>query len=349
MDHPPWFKISLLAGIQLEIKMTKIYPDGVPEIRVISVNEDYVSKIQLNDLVLKLRNQAELLIGNEMCFDLIEMAREFGEQFIKTGKTSFHTEMILRQQERDRLALDQQSILMQKNEELLMKQRRAEMEELEKKIHEELKAKLKINEKGKFFNSNSSEYFKFDPPIFADGVQICKVEFPVDQKIKSKWSFGQIYKVQSSKEHNFDLLIVPLTHPFLQTFGGRRQLDVLLKNLKGHPLKENENVLRYFGGSIDKENLQMFLLREHSAEASVTLEIVIEQAGALGISRITEYLKQICSGLIHLHSSGLAHRSLDLNCILLDNKRNIKVVDYLVQKSLSNLGKEHGIVFENYL
>ena len=142
MDHPPWFKISLLAGIQLEIKMTKIYPDGVPEIRVISVNEDYVSKIQLNDLVLKLRNQAELLIGNEMCFDLIEMAREFGEQFIKTGKTSFHTEMILRQQERDRLALDQQSILMQKNEELLMKQRRAEMEELEKKIHEELKAKL---------------------------------------------------------------------------------------------------------------------------------------------------------------------------------------------------------------
>lgn len=328
--------------------MTKVYPDGIPEIKL-SSKDDSLSKEKLAELTVKLKSQAESLVGNEMCFDLIEVAREFSEQLAKKGKTSFHSEMLLRQEERDKRAMDQQAILLQKNEEILQKQRKIEMEELEKKIREELKEKLQIqqqpSENARGVSSN--EYFSFENgPIVVDGIEVNNIESFTN--LSRPWTFGKILSVQSSENVKFDLKIVPLTHPFLQTFGGRRQLEMLLKNIKNHPVNFNENVSRCFGGSIDKENDRMLLLCESSSETFVTIENVLEQAGSLSIDRVIDYLKQICTGLVHLHSAGLTHRCLNLNCIILDGKRNVKIIDYLVHRNLSDLAKEHGIVFENF-
>lgn len=56
--------------------MTKLYPDGLPELKLKSIDE-CVNEDELKDLNLKLKNKAELLKGNEMCFDLIEIVREY--------------------------------------------------------------------------------------------------------------------------------------------------------------------------------------------------------------------------------------------------------------------------------
>ena len=320
--------------------MTKIYPDGVPEIKVQCPND--FSPIELEQ---KLKKEAESLIGNEMCFDLIEIAREYCESQQRRGKTSFHSEMLKRQEERDKKASDLQAIELQKCEEARQKVKKAEMEELEKKIREELKEKLVlVNENSDFKKKSNSLFFEFETAISVDEQEIKSVKVIGNE---SNWNFGKSLQV-SSENLEFKLKIVNLSHPFLQTFGGRRQLEILLKNIKNHPLKGNENVSRCFGGTIDKENNEMYILNEKLHFNNVTLECIVEQAGSLAIGRVLEYLKQICEGLSHLHSSGLTHRSLNLNCLSVDVKRCLKIEDYLIHKCLSDLAREHGINFENH-
>lgn len=317
--------------------MTKLYPDGVPEIKVQCSD----SEVSVSELEQKLKKEAESLIGNEMCFDLIEIAREYCEVRQKKGKTSFHSEMLKRQEERDKKASDLHAIELQKCEEQLRKAKKAEMEALEKKIREELKEKLVVSNDEKSSSFYSGNRFEFEYPIN----EISSVQSLGNEPIN--WTFGKCFRVNSDSQE-FLLKIVNLSHPFLQTFGGRRQLEMLLKNLKNHPIDKNENVLRCFGGSVDKENNEMYILCEYFKNDSITLDTIVEQAGSLAIGRVLEYLGQICRGLAHLHSSGLSHRNLNLECMLVDPNRKLKVTDYLIFKSLSDLSREHDINFENY-
>lgn len=321
--------------------MTKLYPDGVPEIKVQCSDPEFSAK----ELEQKLKTGAEGLVGSEMCFDLIELAREHCENRQKKGKASFHSEMLKRQEERDKKASDLQAIEMQKCEEQLKKAKKAEMEELEKKIQDELKEKLVVvtskNKESSAGSSGSRLEFEFESPIN----EISSVQSLGNEPIN--WIFGKCLSVNCDSRE-FSLKIVNLSHPFLQTFGGRRQLELLLKNLKNHPIKRNENVLTCFGGSVDKENNEMYLLSEKCDNYCVSLEKIVEQAGSLAIGRVLEYLKQICGGLAHLHASGLTHRNLNLECLLVDPKRNLKVTDYLLFKCLSDLSRDHEIIFGNY-
>ena len=322
--------------------MTNLYPDGVPEIKVQCTDPEGSVK----ELEQKLKKEAESLVGNEMCFDLIELAREYCEIRQKKGKTSFHSDMLKRQEEKDKQASDLQAIELKRFEEQLKKAKKAEMEELEKKIREELKEKLALSEAKEKSGPSSSFYsgihFEFESPIN----EISSVQSLGNEPIN--WTFGKGLRVNSSESQEFLLKIVSLSHPFLQTFGGRRQLEILLKNLRNHLIEEHEDVSRCFGGSVDKQSNEMYILCEKRDFDSVTLDSIVEQAGSLAVGRVLEYLKQICGGLAHLHTSGLTHRNLNLECLLVDSKRKLKVTDYLVFKCLSDLSREHEIVFENY-
>ena len=344
--------------------MTKVYPDGVPEIKLsIAFNSNNlinVSKEQLNELEMKLIKEARSLVGNEMCFDLIESAREYCDRLVKKGKVSFHTEMLKTKEEKDKEAMDIQANQLQKDEEIMLKQRKAELEELEKRIRDELKEKLVLNnqtiddiynEKQRSisplnFNQQIGTDFAFDPAIaIDDGIEVKSVSVLMNQS-----NHYNKFKVKTDEGKVFDLKIIPLSHPFLQTFGGRRQLEVLLKQLKNHPIKGHENVLRCFGGSIDKLNNRLFLLYEEDETTNCVANFtyILEQSGGLSLQRTIEYLKQICSGLIHLHSAGITHRSLDLNSLNLFSGRKLKIEDYLVRKCLLDLSREHGIQFDGY-
>ena len=174
--------------------MTKVYPDGVPEIKLsIAFNSNNlinVSKEQLNELEMKLIKEARSLVGNEMCFDLIESAREYCDRLVKKGKVSFHTEMLKTKEEKDKEAMDIQANQLQKDEEIMLKQRKAELEELEKRIRDELKEKLVLNnqtiddiynEKQRSisplnFNQQIGTDFAFDPAIVIDdGIEVKSV------------------------------------------------------------------------------------------------------------------------------------------------------------------------------
>lgn len=332
--------------------MTKIYPDGIPEIKITSKPSDdsFVSKEKLNELEMKLIKEANGLIGNEMCFDLIEIAREYCDNVAKKGKVSFHTEMLKTKEEKDKEAMDNQAIKLQKDEEKMFKLRKAELEELEKRIHDELKDKLVLNVDGMelkhiSYDRIESGTFTFDPPIAIDD----GFEVKVVTATPGNTSNGSKFKVKCD-DFLFDLKIIPLNHPFLQSFGGRRPLEILLKQLKNHPIKNNENITRCFGGSIDKVNNQMFLLYESenaNDSSEYSLEFILEQAGALKMQKVIEHLRQICLGLIHLHSFGITHRSLDLSSLIIKNKR-IKIEDYLIRKCFADLSRDNGIKFDGY-
>ena len=94
----------------------------------------------------------------------------------------------------------------------------------------------------------------------------------------------------------------------------------------------------------------MILLYEpFNTDISVSsLEGILDHAGSLAMIRIIEYLKGICEGLKHLHANGLTHSSLDLDCVLIDEKRNVRICDYLIERCLNDLSREHGISFENW-
>lgn len=96
MDHPPCFKINLTNGLSVEVRMSKNYPDELPELRIHRLGEE-VSSDQAKDIEKKLTAMAKQMLGSEMIYELIEEAKQLLQRINQT--TSFHSEMLQRQEE----------------------------------------------------------------------------------------------------------------------------------------------------------------------------------------------------------------------------------------------------------
>jgi mitogen-activated protein kinase kinase kinase len=96
----------------------------------------------------------------------------------------------------------------------------------------------------------------------------------------------------------------------------------LLRELK------HANIVSYLGSNSDDSHLNIFL--EYVPGGSVATMLV--NYGPLGESLITNFVRQILTGLQYLHSSGIIHRDIKGANILVDNKGTVKISDFGISK-----------------
>jgi mitogen-activated protein kinase kinase kinase len=96
----------------------------------------------------------------------------------------------------------------------------------------------------------------------------------------------------------------------------------LLRELK------HENIVQYLGSNSDDTHLNIFL--EYVPGGSVATMLV--NYGPLGESLITNFVRQILTGLSYLHSKDIIHRDIKGANILVDNKGSVKISDFGISK-----------------
>ncbi|KAJ9623423.1 ATP binding [Taxawa tesnikishii (nom. ined.)] len=101
----------------------------------------------------------------------------------------------------------------------------------------------------------------------------------------------------------------------------KREID-LLRELK-HP-----NIVQYLGSNSDENHLNIFL--EYVAGGSVATMLV--NYGSLNEVLITNFVRQILTGLAYLHSKDIIHRDIKGANILVDNHGSVKISDFGISK-----------------
>jgi mitogen-activated protein kinase kinase kinase len=101
----------------------------------------------------------------------------------------------------------------------------------------------------------------------------------------------------------------------------KHEID-LLRELK------HENIVSYLGSNSDESHLNIFL--EYVPGGSVATMLV--NYGPLGESLITNFVRQILTGLAYLHSKDIIHRDIKGANILVDNKGTVKISDFGISK-----------------
>lgn len=322
--------------------MSSGYPDSIPEIKVsqagkASEAQFEASREQLKDLQTRLVGEAQMLLGGEMCFELVELARGVIEGFLKRGKTSFHAEMLQTKEEHERRAIDQQIRQQKQRDEKLQQQRKLELGELERKIKDELLLKEQ-HQQQKISKSEASELIRFDPPIVVEGggdggVEVKEVVVLYELFNCYKWPFGKVLRVRSAgTSMEFDVKVVD------SCMNSRRQLESMLRLLRQKPFGDSaRHLIRCHGGTLTEND--MFLLCEPvdwSSGDVTLLGRLLCHSGTLSCAVVVGLLGQVLAGLAELHGTGLTHGHLDADCILLCNANpsTLKLCDYLVLRSL---------------
>jgi mitogen-activated protein kinase kinase kinase len=98
----------------------------------------------------------------------------------------------------------------------------------------------------------------------------------------------------------------------------------LLRDLK-HP-----NIVQYLGSNSDDTHLNIFL--EYVPGGSVATMLI--NYGPLGEGLVSNFVRQILTGLAYLHSKDIIHRDIKGANILVDNKGSVKISDFGISKRI---------------
>ena len=91
---------------------------------------------------------------------------------------------------------------------------------------------------------------------------------------------------------------------------------------------KHKNIVQYLGSNSDENHLNIFL--EYVPGGSVATMLV--NYGPLGESLIQNFVRQILTGLVYLHSKDIIHRDIKGANILVDNKGSVKISDFGISK-----------------
>ncbi|MDH4220029.1 MAG: protein kinase [Nitrospirota bacterium] len=145
-----------------------------------------------------------------------------------------------------------------------------------------------------------------------------------------KGGMGKVYKVHDTKIK--DKIALKLIKP------------EIAKDKK--TIERFSNELRLTRKIRHKNICQMFDLGEERGTHFITMEFVegqdlkklIRQTGQLAIGTTINVAKQVCDGLVEAHTSGVVHRDLKPNNIMIDADGNARIMDFGIARSLETRG-----------
>jgi serine/threonine protein kinase/Flp pilus assembly protein TadD len=127
---------------------------------------------------------------------------------------------------------------------------------------------------------------------------------------------------------------------------------IALKLIKPEIAKDKKMIERFSNElrltrKIRHKNIcQMFDLGEERGTHFITMEFVegqdlkklIRQTGQLAIGTTINVAKQVCDGLVEAHTSGVVHRDIKPNNIMIDADGNARIMDFGIARSLETKG-----------
>lgn len=105
----------------------------------------------------------------------------------------------------------------------------------------------------------------------------------------------------------------------------QQEID-LLKDL------QHENIVQYLDSSTDQSHLNIFL--EYVPGGSVSA--LLSNYGAFEEALVSNFVRQILTGLEYLHERNIIHRDIKGANILVDNKGGVKISDFGISKKVTN-------------
>jgi hypothetical protein len=136
---------------------------------------------------------------------------------------------------------------------------------------------------------------------------------------------GKVYKAVDSETKNIVALKV-LNPELLKDPENRRRLSA-----EGHVLASfnHPHIVKVF--EIGESNERGFIAMEYLSGG--TLREKLEKEHPLSIEQIKRYVLQVCDGLAEVHAKGIVHRDLKTGNLMLDDKGNIRIMDFGLSKS----------------
>lgn len=136
---------------------------------------------------------------------------------------------------------------------------------------------------------------------------------------------GKVFKATDNR--NKKIVAIKVLNPhLLKDEENRKRLQSegrLLSSLN------NPNVVKVFEFGDTEEHT--FIAMEYISNG--TLQNYIEKNNPLDINEAIDFAKQICSGLAEIHSRQIVHRDLKSPNIMLDENKNLRIMDFGLSKS----------------
>lgn len=136
---------------------------------------------------------------------------------------------------------------------------------------------------------------------------------------------GKVY--QAIDRRTKQVVAIKVLHaPLLNDSENRRRLTnegQLLRELH-HP-----NIIKVY--EVGETQEQVYLVMEYLAGG--TLKAYLNAHHPIPLEKIQQFALQICSGLSEIHNHGIVHRDLKTMNLMLDEKENVRIMDFGLSKS----------------
>jgi serine/threonine-protein kinase len=145
-----------------------------------------------------------------------------------------------------------------------------------------------------------------------------------------KGGMGKVYKVLD-KEINTKIAL-KLIKP--EIAADKKTIERFRNELKTARDVSHKNVCRMY--DLNKEEGSYYITMEFVDGEN--LRSSIRRFGQLPIGKSISIGKQICEGLVEAHKSGIVHRDLKSNNIMIDENGNVRIMDFGIARSLKEKG-----------
>ena len=157
-------------------------------------------------------------------------------------------------------------------------------------------------------------------------------------KLLGMGSFGQVIKAININSGRFFAVKRLFYNP--DNVQQQKFIDALLQEIQILARLRDKHIVRYLASETIEGNYCLYM--EYLSGGSLTK--LLHKVGQLAEITVKAYVRQIAKGLAYLHDSGIIHRDLKGDNLLLDSNGKIKLCDFGCSKRYENDVNESGIV-----
>ncbi|KAJ9055564.1 eukaryotic translation initiation factor 2-alpha kinase [Entomophthora muscae] len=315
----------------MRAKMPISYPKIPPEITLEAGKG--ITERQLEELKLVVKKRTISAVGSEMIFDLVDLISDYiTAHHAGTEKSSFHEQMMKRQEQL--IKEKQERALEERERNLLLEKERERLEQLTLSLaleEEMIKKEKRLEDerrKRKLIRSNLSmgSVLEFDSPINlpkqdspsqkvsfqAVYLSYCLHEEPTKIYLVTPYESKQLSLKDIPPLTIEEIIILPTQNNKLLAIQELREIEESLETLK---IIKHPGLLRLFAFKVETvekdSSWRLFVLTETRLN-SPTFRSVLKQGGGAGT--IKKYFKELLKAVLMLHNNRLVY-----NCIRSDH------------------------------